>query len=154
MPAPDQPDHGCQAEERSPAGRDHLPALREAEKYRPPVPEHRGAAGKRAGDVTRHEGRDQRRHEPFGNVEQDHRNREPRPEAPPDVRRADVPAADRPDVDAAGPAHHPVAEREAAGEVPGDDEGERFDGYFSGIAYFETQSFTVPQSRFSKNASM
>ena len=44
----------------------------------------------------------------------------------------------------------------AAGEVPGDDEGERLDGRYSQreSAYFDTQSFTVAQSRLSKNASM
>jgi hypothetical protein len=44
-------------------------------------------------------------------------------------------------------------EREAAGQVAGDDEGQGFD-YFRGMPYFETQSFTVAQSRFSKKASM
>ncbi len=117
--------------------------------------EHRRAPGERARDVAGDQGRDERGHEPLGDVEHDHRDRIARAEAPPDVRRPDVAAADRPDVDAPRQPHDPVSEREAAGEVADDDEGERLDNrYFRGIAYFETQSFTVFQSRLSKNASM
>jgi hypothetical protein len=46
----------------------------------------------------------------------------------------------------------PVAEREAAGEIPGEDVGERF--YLGLIWYFDAQSLIVAQSRLSKKASM
>jgi hypothetical protein len=100
------------------------------------------------------ERRDERGHEALGHVEHDHRDRVPSAEAPPDVRRADVPAADPADVLAARPPDDPVPGRDAAGQIPEKDESESLYGYFSGIAYFDIQSFTVPQSRLSKNASM
>jgi hypothetical protein len=76
---------------------------------------------------------DERGHEALQHIEHDHRNRVTRPEGPPDVRRADVPAADGPDVHALRRADDPVPEREAAGQVADEDEGERLDDYFNGI---------------------
>src|SRR5262245_35201178 len=151
---PDKPDERREPEQRPPVGRDHLPALREAEEQRPPVAEHRRAAGQRSGDRPGREGRGERGHEAFRDVEHDHRNRVAGPEGPPDVRGADVPAADGANVDTLRPADDPVPEREAAGQVADDDEGQRLDGYLKGIPYPVTQLLTVTQSRFSKNASM
>ena len=65
----------------------------------------------------------------------------------------DVEQDDR-DVDALRPADDPVPEREAAGQIAEEDEGDRLDDYFSGMPYPETQLLTVAQSRFWKNASM
>jgi hypothetical protein len=104
--------------------------------------------------VARRERGDEHREEALRHVEQDDRDPVARPERAPDVRRADVPATDGPDVDALRPADDPVPEREAAGQIADEDEGERLDDYFNGMAYPETQLFTVVQSRFWKNASM
>jgi hypothetical protein len=71
----------------------------------------------------RNEGRD----EPLEDIEDDYWDGVARPEGPPDVRRADVPAADGPDVDALRPADDPVPEGETAGQVADEDEGERLD---------------------------
>ncbi len=116
--------------------------------------EHRGAARERARDVARDEGRGERRRETLGDVEHDHRQRVAGTERPPDVRPTDVAAADGANVDAAGRPNDPVSEREAAGEIADEDEDESLDCYFKGTWYFDTQSFTVAQSRLLKKASM
>ena len=116
--------------------------------------EHRGGAGESAREVADYERRYERRRKALGYVEEDNRDPVAPAEGAQDIRGSDVAAADRPDVQPFRPSD-PVPEREAAGEVADDDESERFDKrYFRGIAYFDTQSFTVPQSRLSKNASM
>jgi hypothetical protein len=91
------------------------------------VAEHRRATRERACDMTGSERRNERGREPLRDVEQDDRNPIARPERAPDVRPADVPAPDGPDVDTASGPYDPVSEREAAGEVAGDDEGESLD---------------------------
>jgi hypothetical protein len=91
------------------------------------VPEHRRPAGQRSGDVTRSERGDEGGKEALGDVEDDDGNPITGPEGAPDVRGADVPTADGPDVDAARRLDDPVSKREAAGEIAGDDEGESLD---------------------------
>ena len=124
---PDQPNERREPEERTAAGRDRLPALREAEEDRAPVAEHRRAAGERTGDMPDRHRRDERRDEPLEDVEQHHRNRVAR--ARPRARRSSPRCCRcRPcGCPRRGPAGDPVPEREAAGEVADDDEGERLD---------------------------
>ena len=105
----------------------------------------------RPGDVPHHEGRDQRRDESLDDVEQHHGNRVACSCRPPDVRRPDVAAADLADVLAAEDPNKPVAARDAAGQVAGEDEERSVQGV---IWYPLTQALTASQSRLSKNASM
>ena len=115
------------------------------------MPEHRRAAGQHAGEVVDEDRREQCGNEPLGGVEDHHRHAELRPERPPDVGRADVPAPEPADVDAAEGADEPVAGRNAAGQVAGD--YEKNDAQVV-IWYRVTQSLIASQSRLSKNASM
>jgi hypothetical protein len=149
---PGEPHQRREPEEGACAGRDHLAAAPEAHENRPPVAEHRGAAHERADERALDLDGDQRRDEPLRYVEQDHRRAEPGPEAAPDVGGADVAAAELPDVASPEDPDDPEAEREAAGQVAGDDQDGG--GYFGLIWYFATQSFTVAQSMLSKKASM
>src|SRR5207302_1293077 len=97
-----------------------LAALLEAEEQRPPVAEHGRAAREDAGQLTDEERTDERRDEPFRDVEQHDRDAVAAPELPPHVGGADVPAPDLADVDALRRADEPVPEGHAADEVAGD----------------------------------
>jgi hypothetical protein len=116
------------------------------------VAEHRRPADQRTYERPLQLGGQERRHEALGDVEQDDGNPERGPEAAPDVRGADVAAAVGTDVLAPEQQDEPVPEREAAGQVAGEDEQEI--RYFGLIWYCDTQSFTAAQSMLSKNASM
>jgi hypothetical protein len=116
------------------------------------VPEHGSAADERADESALELGRHERRDEALADVEQDDRDAQPRAEAAPDVRRADVPAPVLADVLPPQQQDEPVPEREAAGQVAGEYQ-ERI-GYLGLIWYCETQSFTVAQSMLSKKVSM
>jgi hypothetical protein len=113
MPAHQRSD----AEEGASARRDHLPAARPAEEERSPVPEHGGGARDDAGQVPVDEGRGERRREALERVDGDDREPVAASEDAPDVRPADVAAAERPDVDALRRADEPVAGRDRAGQV-------------------------------------
>ena len=139
-------------EEGTGARGDHLPAALKAHEDRSPVAEHCGASDERSDERALELNGHERRNEALGDVEHDHRRAEPRPEAAPDVGCADVPAAVLANVLAPQQQHEPVPEGQAAGQVAGENEEEV--GYLGSIWYFETQSFTVAQSRLSKNASM
>src|SRR5262245_5992072 len=147
-----QPDERREREEGAAARRDHLPAALEAQEQRPPVPEHRCAARQCARERARDLGGDEGGHEPLREVEHDHGSTEAGAEAPRDVRGADVAAPEAADIAALEDPDEPVAEREAAGQVAGQDEECGF--YLSVISYFATQSFTVAQSRLFMKASM
>jgi hypothetical protein len=116
------------------------------------VAEHRRGPGERAGHVADRERRDQRRREALRDVEQRDRKPQPRAVDAPDVGRADAPASEGADVGAPRGAYDPVPEREAPGEIAGDDEGKGL--YLGLISYFAAQSLTVAQSRLLKKASM
>ncbi len=71
---PDQPEQRRDAEERPAPGGDRLAALLEAEEERPPVAEHRRAAGEHADQLADEERADERGHEALGDVEHDDRD--------------------------------------------------------------------------------
>ena len=85
----------------------------------PPVAEHRRSADEGADQRAFDLRGEERRDEPFGDVEQHHGRSETRPEAAPDVRGADVAAAELADVATLERPDEPVPEREAAGQVAG-----------------------------------
>src|SRR6478736_5663606 len=112
------------AEEDPSAGRDHLPALREAQEDRPPVPEHRRAARANPREMVRRDEQhpEQRRDVALQDVEDDDREAEPPTVRPPDVRRADVSRPGRPDVLVLEEPHQPVPPGTGAEEVAEDDQ--------------------------------
>ena len=103
-------------------GRHHLAALREPQEDRPRVPHHRGSAGEDSDPVAAHLQSDERRNEPFGDVEERHRNAERGAVRAPHVRRADVAAPVTTDVVAAEEPREHVAERDRAEEVAAEDD--------------------------------
>src|SRR3954447_20692099 len=147
----DSADDRRNAEERTAAGRDHLPAALPTQEERTPVAQHRSRAGEDAGEVRDVDGREHRGDEALRRVDEHHGQAERAPEDAPHVRAADVPAAQRTDVDVLHGADEPVSRRDRPGEIAGDYCGRG--GYFW-IWYFDTQSLTVRQSRLSKNALM
>ena len=155
-PAADQPDDGSDAENRAAGGRHGLAALLEPEEDRPRVPDHGRASREHAGQRSGHLGGDERGHEPLRDVEEHDGHAVPPAERTPDVRRADVPAADGADVDVLRRAHEPVPEGHGPDEVGrGDEERRRHrSGAYGRMPYASIQSFTTVQSRLSKNASM
>src|SRR5205085_10106480 len=107
-------------------------------------------------DQVAHEQRPrERRPEALRHVEEHDRNPVAPPEAAPHVRRPDVPAPERADVDAAPCPHDPVARGNRPGEVAaGDAESGGECVAYGRIWDLETQSLIVDQSRLSKKASM
>ena len=159
---PDQAQERSCAEKHAAPGGHRLPALLEAEEERPPVAEHRGAAGEHGCQLADEERAHERRHEALRHVEHYDRDPEPASVGPPYVRRTDVAAAHLADVLALDEQDDPVPERHRPQQVAAkDDEGRSHRGvlqellrHFSGIWYFETQSFTTAQSRLLKKTSM
>jgi hypothetical protein len=86
------------------------------------VAEHRRAADKGADERALHLRGEERRDESLGDVQEDDDRTKARAEAAPDVRGADVPAAELADVATLERPDEPVPEREAAGQVTGDEE--------------------------------
>ena len=87
--------------------------------------DHGRASRKHPGERAGHLGGDECGHETLCDVEEHHGNAVPPPERPPDVRRADVPAADSADVDMLRRADEPVAEGHRPDEVGRGDEERR-----------------------------
>src|SRR5581483_8771523 len=139
-------------QERAAGRRDDLATAPQPQEQRPPVTEHRRAAREDAGKMRVRLRRDQRRDEALRGVHQHDRQPVPAPVDPPHVRPADVAAAERADVRALESADDPVAGRDAAGQVAGDDQDRQRQR--AGTPYPVTQPLTTPQSRLSKKASM
>jgi hypothetical protein len=86
---------------------------------------HGCAACEHADEVVGEPATEERRGGPLGDVQKRDGEAELEAERPPDVGRADVPAAERADVDAADEPRQPVPPRQRAEEVAGRDQ-ERF----------------------------
>src|SRR6185312_17074989 len=125
----DEPDRGAaqrgerRKRQRDPAGRrDHLPALREAEKDGTRMAEHRRRPGEHADPVAAEPEPERGGDEALEDVEHRHWQAQRATVDPPDVRRAHVPTAVATDVVAAEKAGKDIAERDRADEVGGKDE--------------------------------
>ena len=121
--------------------------------------DHRGGAGEDSDPVARDLEADERRDEPFRDVEKRHGDPERGAVHAPDVRRADVAAPVTTDVVAAEEPREHVAEGNRAEEVAAEDDqgvgGHRRPNRQrqNGMEYDAIHPFTTCQSRFSKNAS-
>jgi hypothetical protein len=110
-----------ESEGRAPRRSHDFPPAREPEEERPPVADEGGNAGEDADELAAHV----QPHERGGGALRDVESRDgqapAQSEMPPDVRGADVPAADPADVEALADEGQPVAPRHAPEQVPQDD---------------------------------
>ena len=98
-------------------GRDHLPALLEAEEDRASMSDHRRRGGENPDERAADPEPERRSGEALREVEQRDRDSERAPVDAEDVRGADVPAPLRADVLATNEPWHPVAERQRSEQV-------------------------------------